>query len=225
MACRNRMLQQLSRVGVRNLPVVRFYSSSDTSGWFVQLMDRFWKFLAKYGFSDPLPLAASASASLPSKPGISSTSFNRNVWIGAACVCKVDWVPLLSANIHFLLYFQFWIIPFIFLYIIVVYYILTCYLIYSYCILQIATGGNSSILSQSTAKYSTANEATIECRPWKLHKLDQGPPQHAVITRDDALLYYRQMQMIRRMETAANAMYKEKLIRGFCHLYSGQVCF
>lgn len=30
------------------------------------------------------------------------------------------------------------------------------------------------------------------------------------------------MQSIRRLESAAAGFYKEKLIRGFCHLYSGQ---
>jgi len=30
------------------------------------------------------------------------------------------------------------------------------------------------------------------------------------------------MLTIRRFETAAGSMYKEKLIRGFCHLYNGQ---
>lgn len=42
---------------------------------------------------------------------------------------------------------------------------------------------------------------------------------------DDLLRYLRQMMTIRRMEMAADALYKEKLIRGFCHLSIGQVQF
>lgn len=33
---------------------------------------------------------------------------------------------------------------------------------------------------------------------------------------------FRDMQTIRRIETSAGNLYKEKIVRGFCHLYSGQ---
>lgn len=68
-----------------------------------------------------------------------------------------------------------------------------------------------------------ANEASFESKPFKLHKLDQGPAKVATVTKDEAIQYYTQMHTIRRMEAAAGSLYKEKIIRGFCHLYSGQV--
>ncbi|XP_016976797.1 pyruvate dehydrogenase E1 component subunit alpha, mitochondrial isoform X2 [Drosophila rhopaloa] len=68
-----------------------------------------------------------------------------------------------------------------------------------------------------------ATEATISVnRPFKLHRLDEGPATEVKLTKDEALKYYTQMQTIRRLETAAGNLYKEKIIRGFCHLYSGQ---
>jgi len=72
----------------------------------------------------------------------------------------------------------------------------------------------------SQSNYST--EATFETKPYKLHKLEEGPSTSVSIGKDEALKLYQQMQTIRRMETAAGNLYKEKAIRGFCHLYSGQ---
>ncbi|GAB0096744.1 Pyruvate dehydrogenase E1 component subunit alpha [Sergentomyia squamirostris] len=67
-----------------------------------------------------------------------------------------------------------------------------------------------------------ATEATFGIKPYRLHKFERGPEERATVTRDDALKMYRDMQTIRRIETAAGNLYKEKIVRGFCHLYSGQ---
>lgn len=66
------------------------------------------------------------------------------------------------------------------------------------------------------------NEAEFELSDCPIHKLNSGPAKKAILTREDGLKFYRQMQVIRRMETAASTLYKSKVIRGFCHLYSGQ---
>lgn len=59
-------------------------------------------------------------------------------------------------------------------------------------------------------------------QPFKVHRLDSEPSSSAKITKDEATKYYEQMQTIRRIETAAGNLYKDKIVRGFCHLYSGQ---
>jgi pyruvate dehydrogenase E1 component alpha subunit len=49
-------------------------------------------------------------------------------------------------------------------------------------------------------------------------------PEHSVtIAKKELLDMYREMVVIRRMEMAADGLYKAKLIRGFCHLCTGQV--
>ncbi|UJR15110.1 hypothetical protein I4U23_002076 [Adineta vaga] len=69
--------------------------------------------------------------------------------------------------------------------------------------------------SSGTLEYDTP-------KAYKLHMLDQGPNTHVSCNREEGLDFYKKMQVVRRMEASANNMYKSKLIRGFCHLYSGQ---
>uniref|UniRef100_A0A1W7REE9 Pyruvate dehydrogenase E1 component subunit alpha n=1 Tax=Agkistrodon contortrix contortrix TaxID=8713 RepID=A0A1W7REE9_AGKCO len=67
-----------------------------------------------------------------------------------------------------------------------------------------------------------ANEAMFEIKKYELHRLEEGPPSTTVLTREQGLQYYKTMQTIRRMELKADQLYKQKIIRGFCHLYDGQ---
>lgn len=81
--------------------------------------------------------------------------------------------------------------------------------------------GGSSKTGQKN-DMSTVQEATFDYHPYKLHRLETGPATSVSLTREDALKYYHDMVTIRRMETAAANLYKEKAVRGFCHLCSGQ---
>ncbi|KAJ1886975.1 alpha subunit of pyruvate dehydrogenase, partial [Kickxella alabastrina] len=50
----------------------------------------------------------------------------------------------------------------------------------------------------------------------------ETPSREITISKDEAISLYREMQMVRRLEMAADSSYKHKLIRGFCHLCTGQ---
>lgn len=69
---------------------------------------------------------------------------------------------------------------------------------------------------------STVSSSNFSVRDFKLHKIEQGPSTEVLLNRDDGIKMFTQMVKIRRMEAAANTLYKEKIVRGFCHLYSGQ---
>ena len=60
--------------------------------------------------------------------------------------------------------------------------------------------------------------------PYKTHRLESNLlPVFADVTKDDMLGYLKSMLTIRRMEMAADALYKARMIKGFCHLSTGQV--
>ncbi|KAL9390343.1 hypothetical protein Peur_018948 [Populus x canadensis] len=69
---------------------------------------------------------------------------------------------------------------------------------------------------------TSTDPLTIETSiPFTTHRCD--PPSRTVDTSPQELLsFFRDMATMRRMEIAADSLYKAKLIRGFCHLYDGQ---
>lgn len=83
-----------------------------------------------------------------------------------------------------------------------------------------------------TSADTTQLQATIEdhSKPFtvKLHEESfrtyqcETPSLEVEVKKDELLKMYKDMQTMRRMEMAADALYKAKLIRGFCHLAIGQ---
>ncbi|ERN01692.1 hypothetical protein AMTRI_Chr10g4740 [Amborella trichopoda] len=80
-----------------------------------------------------------------------------------------------------------------------------------------------SIVSRRNFASSSSDEVlTIETSvPFTSHKCE--PPSRSVQTTPKELMgFFQDMALMRRMEIAADSLYKAKLIRGFCHLYDGQ---
>ncbi|KAJ8564653.1 hypothetical protein K7X08_001113 [Anisodus acutangulus] len=82
----------------------------------------------------------------------------------------------------------------------------------------------TTFISTTTRRLSSDSTATITIEtslPFTAHKID--PPSRAVETSPNELMtFFNDLAEMRRMEIAADSLYKAKLIRGFCHLYDGQ---
>ncbi|XP_034023971.1 pyruvate dehydrogenase E1 component subunit alpha, mitochondrial-like isoform X2 [Thalassophryne amazonica] len=85
---------------------------------------------------------------------------------------------------------------------------------------QTVSEGTRVLVSRSFIDFTP--QVTFDIKKCDLHRLEEGPPVKAELTRERGFQYYRTMQIVRRMELKADQLYKQKIIRGFCHLYDGQ---
>ncbi|XP_008306068.1 pyruvate dehydrogenase E1 subunit alpha 1b isoform X2 [Cynoglossus semilaevis] len=85
---------------------------------------------------------------------------------------------------------------------------------------QLENPGSTVVVSNSLNEFTT--RASFDIKKCDLHGLEAGPPLKTELSRDEGLRFYRTMQVMRRMELKADQLYKQKIIRGFCHLYDGQ---
>ncbi|KAF5347915.1 hypothetical protein D9756_010119 [Leucocoprinus leucothites] len=86
---------------------------------------------------------------------------------------------------------------------------------------SIQTSADTTQLKESPSDPSQPLTVRLHEESFRAYKCEK-PELEVQVTRDELLTMYRQMQTMRRMEMAADALYKAKLIRGFCHLAIGQ---
>ncbi|KAI7850709.1 dehydrogenase E1 component-domain-containing protein [Circinella umbellata] len=74
----------------------------------------------------------------------------------------------------------------------------------------------------SAASDSETIKITLPESSFEMYKTEERPSLDVEISKEKLLDMYTQMTTMRRMEMAADGMYKAKKIRGFCHLCNGQ---
>ena len=77
-------------------------------------------------------------------------------------------------------------------------------------------------ITTGKAKQEITSKAFKPSRKFDLHQCDGPTDTTSMLSREQATAMLNQMMTIRRMEMAADALYKQRLIRGFCHLAVGQ---
>jgi pyruvate dehydrogenase E1 component alpha subunit len=87
----------------------------------------------------------------------------------------------------------------------------------------IQTTADTTQLSESISDPTKPFTLKLHEDSFHAHQCEK-PNLEVQVTKDELVGLYKQMTTMRRMEMAADALYKAKLIRGFCHLAIGQVC-
>lgn len=82
-------------------------------------------------------------------------------------------------------------------------------------------GGIHDVHPTETFKVSLSSESFVT----HLLPEDNTPSLEVETSKEHLVKLYEEMVKMRRMEMAADQLYKQKMIRGFCHLAIGQVSF
>jgi len=85
----------------------------------------------------------------------------------------------------------------------------------------IQTSADTTQLQDTPSDLSQPFTVKLHEDSFRAYQCDK-PELDVQVSKDQLLGWYKQMQTMRRMEMAADALYKAKLIRGFCHLAIGQ---
>lgn len=83
------------------------------------------------------------------------------------------------------------------------------------------TADTTSLHGRAPEDKSEPFTLTLHEDSFHAYRMD-APSLDVEVTKDKLIGMYRDMTTMRRMEMAADALYKAKLIRGFCHLAIGQ---
>lgn len=87
----------------------------------------------------------------------------------------------------------------------------------------VTTNAASSHVDKSSIPESDDEPFQIQLNDESFETYELDPPPYTLdITKKDLKQMYRDMVVIRQLEMAADRLYKEKKIRGFCHLSTGQ---